>query len=78
MSMTIWAKSRASDSQEKGMTPGVSQGMIFCGNVVESKVVRYDENSYFEGCLDVHDHLGEVQSLGRPGVGALTPGCPRE
>ena len=51
-----------------GPDPGVSQGMTF-GNVVEIKVVWYDENSYFTLFPDVLDHLGEVQSLGHPGVG---------
>ena len=41
----------------------------FFGNVVETKVVGYDENSYFKLFLDVHDHLGEVQTLGHQGVG---------
>ena len=38
------------------------------GNVVETKVVGHDKASYFKLCLDVHDHLGEVQSLRHPGV----------
>ena len=49
------------------MTLGCPRELLF-GNVVETKVVRYDENSYFELFLYVHDHLGEVQSLGHPGV----------
>ena len=50
------------------MTPGSPRELLF-GYVVETKGVRYDENRYFKWFPDVHDHLGEVQSLGQPGVG---------
>ena len=50
------------------MTPGYPREWLF-GIVVETKAVVCDENSYFKLVLDVHDHLGEVQSLGHPGVG---------
>ena len=46
------------------------------GNFVETKVVRYDENSNFKLFLDIHEHLGEVQSPGHPGVGNLTQAVP--
>ena len=49
------------------MAPGCPGEQLF-GNVVETKVVGYDETSYFKLFLDVHDHLGEVLSLGHPGV----------
>ena len=50
------------------MTLGCPRKLIF-GNIVQTNIVRYDENSYFKLFLDVHDHLGEVQSLGHPDVG---------
>ena len=52
------------------MTLGCPRELLF-GYVVETKVVKYDENSYFKLFLDAHvphDHLDEVQSLGQPGV----------
>ena len=54
----------------------MSKGMLFC-NVVETKVVGYDKNSYLKLFPDVHDHLSEVQSLGHPGVGP-DPGVSQE
>ncbi len=50
------------------MIPGCPMVRLF-GNVVETKVDRYDENSYFKLFLYVHDHVGQVQSLRQPGVG---------
>ena len=50
------------------MTPGCPRERLF-GNVVAIKVAGYDENSYFKWFPDVYNHLGEVQSLGQPGVG---------
>ena len=68
MSMIIWARSRDSDTQEWALTPGCPRELLF-GNVVETKVVGFNKISLFYLCPDVHDHLGEVQSLGHPGVG---------
>ena len=40
-------------------------------NVVVTEVIVDDENSFLKFFLDDHDHLGEVQHLGRLGVGHL-------
>ena len=57
------------------MTLGCPRERLF-GNVVETEVVRYVEKNYLKLFLDVHDHLGEVHSLGHPGVGHLTQAVP--
>ena len=57
------------------MTMGLSR-KGFLSNVVKTIVVRDDKIGYAKGCLDVHDHLGEVQPLGLPGEGHLPRGAP--
>ena len=41
-----------------------------------NKVVGYDKNTYYKLFLDVHDHMGEVQSFRHPGVGHWSQGVP--
>ena len=61
---------RSSGLRLQGLGPDQEESKeCLFGNVDETKVVRDDENSYFKLFPDVHDHLGEVQSLGQPGVG---------
>ena len=49
--------------------PGVSGRGWFLGQLLETIVSGDDETSHFMLFPDDHEHLGEVQHLGHPGVG---------
>ena len=50
------------------MPPGVP-GSDFLAMFFKQKLAGIMKKGYFKWGPDVHDHLGEVQSLGQPGVG---------
>ena len=61
--------------RSRALNPGYPREWHF-RKIVETKVIGYDENSYFKLFPDVHEHLGEVQSLRHPGVGHWPQGVP--